>query len=212
VANIKKYYDLTGKLQDSQSFYEKPAQNYFLETIKFDNVQHVVEFGTGTGRFAQTLLSDYLPHNTRYTGFDISTTMVELASKNIDSFRNRAKVHLADVRKPLPLTQNSIDLIFAHFVFDMLNEEDLKRVLSDASGYLKKGGLLCLSNITHGSNSFSNIVMGFWQSIYRSMPYIVGYCKPIDLSIYLSEEIWQTEEKRFCSFGISVQTLKNSLY
>lgn len=210
--NIKNYYDLTGKLQDSQSFYEKPAQNYFLKTLNFDDSQHIVEFGPGSGGFAQKLLADYLPQRTRYTGFDISSTMVELTSKRISHFGHRAKVYNEDIRKPLPLPANSIDIIFAHFVFDLFKAEDIKRVISSSAGYLKKDGLLCLSNITYGTKGTSRFIMKSWQSIHQLMPFIVGYCKPIDLKNYLSNEEGQNDEKIFNSFGISVQTLKIRLH
>ena len=210
--DIKKYYDLTGKFQDSQSFYEKPAENYLLRTLHFGTARHIVELGSGTGSFAQTLLSRCLPLKTRYTGFDVSSTMVEMASKKIQHFGPRAQVYRVDACKSLPLKDNSIDVMFANFFLDLLPGEDIKRIISNASQYLKKGGLLCIANITYGTSGTSKYVMKVWQLIHGIAPFSVGYCRPVDLGNYLSGQKWRSKEYSYCSYGIEVQVIVNKLH
>lgn len=55
------YYDRFGDKQDKQGFYEDIALAELVRYGRFEEATRVVEFGCGTGRFAERLLTDHLP-------------------------------------------------------------------------------------------------------------------------------------------------------
>jgi SAM-dependent methyltransferase len=92
----------------------------------------VFEFGCGTGRFADRLLSRELPPDARYAGVDLSSTMVDLATRRLARFGERAQVTLTegDVRFPFP--DASFDRVVATYVLDILGEERIRELLLEA--------------------------------------------------------------------------------
>ena len=57
----REFYNQFGAKQDSQSFYERPAIDELIAHSNFSEAHSVFEFGCGTGRFADELLSGPLP-------------------------------------------------------------------------------------------------------------------------------------------------------
>jgi ubiquinone/menaquinone biosynthesis C-methylase UbiE len=92
----------------------------------------VFEFGCGTGRFADRLLSRELPPDARYAGVDLSSTMVDLATRRLARFGERSQVTLTegDVRFPFP--DASFDRVVATYVLDILGEERIRELLLEA--------------------------------------------------------------------------------
>jgi len=60
------FYDWLGTRQDSQRLYEDPALADLLAHADFGEARSLFEFGCGTGRLAERLLSDWLPSDCRY--------------------------------------------------------------------------------------------------------------------------------------------------
>lgn len=79
----KAFYDWFGLRQDSQRFYEGPAVADLITHADFHEARSMFEFGCGTGRLTERLLSDYLPSGCRYRAVDISSTMVRLARERL---------------------------------------------------------------------------------------------------------------------------------
>ena len=65
-------YDRICRLQDWQSFYERPATERLIGHAAFDEANRVLELGCGTGAIAAALLERHLPADCRYLGIDIS--------------------------------------------------------------------------------------------------------------------------------------------
>ncbi len=55
-----------------------------------------MEFGCGTGRFAEELFEMYLSQETIYVGCDISKEMARLARERLTRYGPRASVHKSD--------------------------------------------------------------------------------------------------------------------
>jgi ubiquinone/menaquinone biosynthesis C-methylase UbiE len=83
------FYDRFGRLQDRQAFYEKAALNRLVELGDFGSAEAIVEFGCGTGKFAQHLMEEHVPENGTYIGFDLSETMVQLTRNRLVPFGAR---------------------------------------------------------------------------------------------------------------------------
>jgi ubiquinone/menaquinone biosynthesis C-methylase UbiE len=207
---LKRFYDRVGARQDRQAFYEDPALDDLLRHAEFAAAKSVVEFGCGTGRFAERILA---AGPARYVGFDISTTMVELASARLQHRRARAQVKLLEpgtVR--LPVQSRSADRLVSTYVLDLLPEQQISELLIDAQRILAPGGRLCLVSITAGPTVSSRVVMGLWNVLFRLRPAIVGGCRPIHLQPFLAGHPWAVAHHRvLASWGVASEVLVATL-
>jgi ubiquinone/menaquinone biosynthesis C-methylase UbiE len=185
------YYDSFGAKQDSQTFYEGPAIQKLIANGHFDQAASVFEFGCGTGRFAHELIREHLPPDAIYCGTDISSTMIQLATKRLESFGPRAVVTLTSAKIDIPVGDKSIDRFVSTYVLDLLPQADVQKVLEEARRVLQGDGLLCLASITSGITFLSRIVMDTWQWIFSRNPSIVGGCRPTHLTELLPAAHWQ---------------------
>jgi SAM-dependent methyltransferase len=185
------FYDRFGRRQDRQAFYENAALDRLREHGDFGSAEAVVEFGCGTGRFAQSLLENNLPQNGTYIGFDLSETMVQLARKRLVPFGARASVIRTDGRPRVPLPPTSCDRFVSTYVLDLLSNQDISRTLAQAWKVLRPDGLLCLTGLTYGTTFLSRWVVACWLAIHSLRPSLVGGCRPISLADYLGPASWK---------------------
>jgi ubiquinone/menaquinone biosynthesis C-methylase UbiE len=199
----KAFYDRFGKKQDSQGFYEDIAIEALIRKCDFDKASSVFEFGCGTGRFAERLLEEHLPSNARYVGVDISETMVALAKERLVRFGLRAEVHLVNSSPQLDFETGAFDRFVSNYVFDLLEFEDMRRILGEAWRILSDGGLLGLVSLTHGFTFASRAVESIWMLIYAIRPALVGGCRPISLSELVAEPNWRIlYDSKFSAYGV----------
>ena len=116
---------LFGKKQDKQ-FYEKTALEKLLRHGVFQKAENIIEFGCGTGKVAHKILIEYATEKTNYTGLDISQTMIDLTWKRLGKFAERVKVYRTDGAPVIPEKAESFDRFLSTYVFDLLNEADIK--------------------------------------------------------------------------------------
>ena len=90
IEQVKRFYDRFAERQDRQGWYEDDALGELARAGEFQTAKRIVEFGCGTGRFASSLLSSDLPGDARYLGFDVSSSMVSIASARLAEFGPRA--------------------------------------------------------------------------------------------------------------------------
>ncbi|MHB8420899.1 MAG: class I SAM-dependent methyltransferase [Myxococcales bacterium] len=202
------FYDRFGRKQDWQGFYEDPAITSLLDHGDFEHARTVVEFGCGTGRLAQRLLKERLPANAMYQGFDISRTMVELASARVLSWSDRAKIHLTEGSPKLPISDGTCDRFLSTYVLDLLSEEAIRATLREARRLLVPGGgRLCLASMTFGDTLPSRALCRLWSGIHRLNPGLVGGCRPLRLATFL-ESTWQVQHHEVVrAFGIRTEVL-----
>jgi ubiquinone/menaquinone biosynthesis C-methylase UbiE len=204
----RKFYDEFGDKQDKQAFYEDPAIDELITHANFGDATSVVEFGCGTGRFAEILLTSHLPAQATYRAFDISSTMVELTEQKIRPFQERAEVAWIDGNPSLPLPDGFADRFVSNFVLDILSESDIDQAIAEGKRVLQKDGLLCLISITQGTNLFSKIVMTLWHWAFLIRPALVGGCRPIELhnSIHISD--WDLlRQQNVVASGVSADVI-----
>jgi ubiquinone/menaquinone biosynthesis C-methylase UbiE len=204
----KTFYDRFGKKQDWQSFYEDIATEALIRNGQFDRASGVLEFGCGTGRFAERLLEKHLPANARYIGIDISETMVALAKERLVRFGSRAEVHLTEGSPQLDFETGAFDRFVSNYVLDLLRSEDMRAVLQEAWRVLSDGGLLGLASLTHGFTCVSRLLESIWMAIYAIRPMFVGGCRPISLSELVTEPNWRIRyDAKFSSYGVPSEVL-----
>lgn len=129
---------------------------------------HMLEVGVGNGDFIPLLLN--LAPDTRYTGVDISETMLAAATKANEQLVNdhRVTLHLASVEK-MPLDATSVDR--AVTVNCIYFWPDPVKGLTEIRRVLKPGGFLIVAALTPASAErlpFANLEHGF--RIYEAAP------------------------------------------
>jgi len=204
----KAFYDRFGKKQDRQGFYEDVATDALIRNAQFDRAGAVLEFGCGTGRFAERLLERHLPADARYVGVDISDTMVALARERLDRFGQRAKVHLSHGSPQLDFEAATFDRFVSNYVLDLLTHADNRTAIQEAWRVLSEGGLLGATGLTHGFSAMSRMVAGIWKAIHTIRPALVGGCRPIRLQELVSEEGWRIRyDEKLSRYGVPSEVL-----
>lgn len=202
-AQARAFYDRFGAKQDSQGFYEDPATRHLLAHADFGAAERVFEFGCGTGRFAAALLAEHLPATARYTGCDLSATMVGLARDRLRPFGERAAVLHTDGAPALPVADGSTDRFVSNYVVDLLPPAEIAALLREAHRALSASGRLCLASLTHGTTPLSRAVAWAWARAHRLRPSLVGGCRPIELLDFLPADDWEvTHRSVVVAFGV----------
>jgi ubiquinone/menaquinone biosynthesis C-methylase UbiE len=192
---VRRFYDRFGSKQDAQAFYENPGLELLVREGAFVQARRVFEFGCGTGRFAERLLTRELPPDARYQGIDLSSTMVGLATRRLGRFGERASVTRTEGDVSFPLPRASIDRVVATYVLDVLQEERIRAFLSEAHRLLVPGGLLCTLALTHGCSTPSRFVSRVWSALSELSPRLVGGCRPIAVADQLDGSLWRQRHR-----------------
>lgn len=190
-SEIEAFYDRFGKWLDTQAFYENPALDDLVAHADFSEAEGIFEFGCGTGRFADRLLSEDLPANASYTGCDVSRTMVALAGDKLAKFGERARVIHSDGRVRFPLPDHSVDRVVSTYVLDLLSEDDIESFFLEAHRVLNVGGKVCLVSLTNGTTLVSHMVTAIWTSVSRLNASLVGGCRPVSLEQHVDRNVWK---------------------
>jgi SAM-dependent methyltransferase len=189
-AEARRFYDWFGRRQDLQAFYEDPAFEALIAHAEFERAAAVFEFGCGTGRLAERLLSKHLPRQSLYLGVDVSSTMVGLARKRLRPWKPRAEIRPSEGSLHLEAGSARFDRFVATYVLDLLGVHDSETLIADARRILTPGGLLCVVSLTEGVTCAGRLVSWIWQRIYSFNPGPLGGCRPIHLTRLLSPTDW----------------------
>jgi ubiquinone/menaquinone biosynthesis C-methylase UbiE len=204
----KAFYDTFGARQDAQAFYEDRAVEALIAHGDFAGARAVIEFGCGTGRLAATLLGRHMGADATYVGLDVSTTMVELARKRLEPWRDRAEVRRTTGSMTLDLPACGFDRFVSTYVLDLLGEDDISRLLAEARRLLSPDGRLCLAGLTHGRAPLARLVSRTWQAVHALRPSLVGGCRPIAVAQYLDSQCWKVRHREVISrYGVSSEVL-----
>jgi ubiquinone/menaquinone biosynthesis C-methylase UbiE len=160
--DARRFYDRFGSKQDTQGFYENPALDDLVKHADFEHAHSVLEFGCGTASFARRLFEEILPSDARYFGLDISGTMIGLATKRLDRWRDRAEARQTPGTPALSVSDASFDRFLATYVFDLLDPDFTLGLIAEAHRILVPGGLFCTVNLTHGLGAFPRFVSRLW--------------------------------------------------
>jgi ubiquinone/menaquinone biosynthesis C-methylase UbiE len=204
----KAFYNWFGAKQDSQRFYEDRAVADLIAHADFQEARSVFEFGCGTGRFAERLLSDYLPSSSHYRAVDISSTMVRLARERLARWGERVDVEQTMGSMTVTAPDSSFDRFVANYVLDLLSEQDIRSLLAEAHRVLEPGGFLCTAGLTRGRSLSAKIVGPVWQALFWVYPRLVGGCRAVVVNDFLGDSIWSVHyTKVITRFGISSEVL-----
>jgi ubiquinone/menaquinone biosynthesis C-methylase UbiE len=202
------YYDRFGKKQDSQGFYEDPALDELIAQAAFEQSASVFEFGCGTGKLAARLLRDHLPPRATYLGCDVSPVMVDLATRRLAPFGERATLVCSGGAIKFPLADHAVERVVSTYVLDILAEEDIAAFFVQARRVLKPQGRLMLASLTGGVTLPSRIVSALWAAVFRLRPRFVGGCRPVHLLAHVDPTLWEILHRKVLTpFGIPSEVL-----
>jgi SAM-dependent methyltransferase len=207
-AEARRLYDRIGRWQDTQSFYEAPAEAALLAHGRFGEARSIFEIGCGTGRLAARLLRTRCRPSARYTGVDLSASMVTAARERLAPYAPRAAVARTDGSFAYERPPGSVDRVVSTYVFDLLSEGDIRAALDEAARLLAPGGRLCLAGLTHGTTPASKAVAAAWSAVQAACPRAVGGCRPVDVRPRLAPERWTVEHHEVVSaWGVPSEVL-----
>jgi ubiquinone/menaquinone biosynthesis C-methylase UbiE len=208
---VKAFYDRFGARQDKQAFYEDRALDDLVTHAALPSARHIVEFGCGTGRFAYRMLTE--APQARYTGCDVSTTMVALAEHRLSTFKDRVSVRTQPEGSVLlPAGPQSADRLVSTYVLDLLPAAQIHTFFGEARRVLAPGGRLCLVGISPGFTVRSRVLMAGWAALWRVAPGIVGGCRPISVAAFVRGADWSTEHVgRVDSWGVASEVVVAAL-
>jgi len=211
VEQARRFYDWFGAWQDWQWFYEDRALGAMVEESELRHAASVLEFGCGTGRFAERLLSEVLSPTCRYVGVDVSTTMVKLARQRLRRWSPRAEVRQSDGSCTFVERDLSVDRVVSTYVLDLMAPEQIRLFLKEAHRVLTADGLLCLVSLANGVGRMARLVSWLWRNIHALSPYLVGGCRPLDLTAFITDADWQIRSARLvCLLGVTSQVTISS--
>jgi ubiquinone/menaquinone biosynthesis C-methylase UbiE len=199
-------YNRVGRIQDWQAFYEDAATSRLVANAALAGEQTIFEFGCGTGRLAARLLGA-LPPTATYLGVDISPVMINLATRRLAAWKGQARVVLVDGSLPLPANDGFADRVFSTFVFDLLDLDYARAVLSDLRRILTPDGRLCIASLASGDRPFERVVSRTWMGLWRMAPQLVGGCRPIVMSELLKQDWQVVHRSRVHRFGLVIDVL-----
>jgi ubiquinone/menaquinone biosynthesis C-methylase UbiE len=182
-ADVETFYDAFGARQDGAGYYEDVTLAELKRFAKFESATSIVEFGCGTGRIAEEMLS---LSSVSYWGCDVSATMIELSRSRLAKFGERVTLLKSSGETKLPLQDESCDRFVSNYVLDILSADEIESVLGEAQRILKPNGLLCLTGLTFGEGLFSKAWTAFWNLRFDLNPKWVGGCRPVALTGFLS--------------------------
>ncbi len=188
-----RFYDGLGAGLDTQAFYEVAAKRDLAEHLDLRAGRAVVEFGCGTGRLAAELLANYLLPGATFLGMDVSRTMVELTKRRLSRWGGRVDVRQSDGTLHVEAANNTFDRFICTYVLDLLSDDEIRGLLDEARRILRPGGLIGLVSLTNGPTLTSGLVSTMWRRLHRVSPWLVGGCRPITFSSFISNSRWTIE-------------------
>ena len=200
----RRYYDKLGAMLDTQSFYEDAAVEDLASHLDLKTCHNIAEFGCGTGRFAAEMLESLLPKDAFYFGLDVSETMVTLAKDRLARYGERAEIVQSDGTMRIDRPEGTFDCMISTYVLDLLSDDDIRNLLKEAHRVLKPGGRLGLASLTKGRTAVTGLVSSLWSGVHRISPWLVGGCRPIEVSACLASSQWHVDYNNIVSsFGLS---------
>ena len=193
----------------NQSFYDRISHAYDLisdagehkareqgeQTLNVQSGENVLEIGFGTGN---TLLhlAEAVGASGRVSGLDVSTGMLEVATRKVESkgLADRVDLSVGDARQ-LPYEDDSFDAVFASFTLELFSLNDIPAVLAEVARVLKPGGRLgvvSMATVQEGEKASALEKTYVWM--HQHFPHIVD-CQPIDVVELVEGAGLQVQEK-----------------
>jgi len=185
--SIAPIYDLWGMLTETK------ARKRCLDLAQINNGENILEVAVGTGSaFTEILKKNPGGMN---TGIDLTSEMLGRAKKKAEmSGLNNYHLALGDAYN-LAYGNDSFDLVFNNYMFDLLPEKDFPLVLSEFKRVLRPGGRLLMANMTKSIHWYNSI----WEVVYKLSPALLGGCRGVYLLPYIESSGFINIQREFVS-------------
>jgi len=176
-ADVKRNYALVSRFYDAWSrLTESKAAQIGLELAQIQDGEHILEVAVGTGLlFAEAVRQN--PHG-RSEGIDLSPHMLARAQAHLRDFPDDVYRLQPGSAYQLPFDDDSFNLIFNSFMFDLLPEADFTAVLTEFKRVLKPDGRAVIAIFGFGDKWYHH----FWRGVAHYFPALLTGCRPIRLN------------------------------
>ena len=149
---------------------------------------HVLELGTGTGKWASGALREF--PKAQYHGIDFSEQMLQVASHRLKRYTDRILLENLDLNREMP--SGRFDLIYSAFTIHHIR--DKRKLFKNLWNLLKPDGLVLYIDITIAENpSLEARFLESWKAFMRNSSWPNRKIKTI-IEDHLENDIAETVE------------------
>jgi ubiquinone/menaquinone biosynthesis C-methylase UbiE len=110
-------------------------------------------------------------------GVDLTEAMLARARAKVEGLPGRHRLRVGDAHR-LDFADQSFDLVWNGYMFDLLPQEDFAPVLAEFLRVLKPGGRLAIVDMA----ATGSVVQRLYEHLYRVCPRLMGGCRGVCLS------------------------------
>jgi hypothetical protein len=203
----RRTYDRIGPIQDLQAIYEHRAIRELLAHADFEHAHAVFELGFGTATLAKRLLERHLPTTPATSAWSSARACIGLPKAACHPSRPVSSCCSAKGRCSCRFPPASSTASSRPTCSTCRAPETSVACSAKHSECSRLGGLLCLTSLTHGQGPPGKLIARAWAWLWSRSPALVGGCRALELSAYLTTE-WQLQHSAVvCSIGISSEVL-----
>ncbi len=154
--------------------------------------ERVLEVACGTGR---GFLEIAKFTNEKIIAMDLSVNMLKKAEMKIKKYHLNGKVDLlVGNAKHLPFNDNSFDVLYNSYMFDLIDQNEMAGIVSEFRRVLKPGGKLVLVNLS--KNTERKII---YEEFYERglLNFISGSCRPVLMGPFLRDAGFRNIERYY---------------
>ena len=168
---------------------EAKAHRLAIALLRRCPCESLLEVAIGTGVESAALSDD--PGRRLSVGVDLSTNMLKRAHKRITHKAGARGVLCQADARALPFRSSVFDCLLSCYTLDLLPEGDIATTLLEFERVLRGGGRLILVVMSHQKP----LAQQTWMLLFRHIPVLVGYCRPIDAANRLRVAGWNVESR-----------------
>ncbi len=150
------YYDLVIKI----TMPEKKFRSLLVEEIKPNGIEHILEFGFGTGQ--NLIIVKHENPNTKLEGLDIDLKVKAISEHKLTKIGLEIPLHLYD-GNTFPFTNNTFDKVYSCLVFHQLDADTKLKCLKEIHRVLKPKGKLIIADWGKASGFLMRFTFGLVQ-------------------------------------------------
>jgi ubiquinone/menaquinone biosynthesis C-methylase UbiE len=178
--DTRQWYDRLSRWYDLfSSPWEGPWRRAALQTLDLQAGERVLEIGPGTGHGLAALARAAGPSGL-VCGIDLSPGMLSVAAKRHRARETPSRVLLCvGDALCLPLPCESFEAVFASFVIELFDPQQVPLLLASLRSVLRPGGRLCAVSISAAGNSL--FMRRLYKMAQQRFPKLID-CRPIHLA------------------------------
>jgi ubiquinone/menaquinone biosynthesis C-methylase UbiE len=174
---------------------ESRAATRALKLANLRQGNYLLEVAIGTGALFSRLVQLDSPR--LCIGIEPAEAMIRRARRRLGpQLKEHTALCRADARQ-IPFPDLTFDVIVNCYMLDLLSESDIRNALREFRRILKPTGRLVLLVMARQGW----LVQGIWMLLYSLWPALVGGCRPVPLSGFLSAEGWLIQRSEQISQG-----------